>query len=80
GSDSKLSKTNETNPYLSAHGSAWGPLIQVPAVATSVALPVNKSGSNALNSADVNTLYGVCSGRLTDWSQIPGSGRSGAST
>ena len=23
GSDSKPSKTNETNPYLSAHGSAW---------------------------------------------------------
>lgn len=56
GSDSKLSKTNETNPYLSAHGSAWGPLIQVPSVATSVALPFNKSGSNAVNFADVNTL------------------------
>ena len=80
GSDSKLSKTNETNPYLSAHGSAWGPLIQVPSVATSVALPFNKSGSNAVNFADVNTLCGVFSGRLTDWSQIPGSGRSGAIT
>ena len=66
GSDSKLSKTNETNPYLSAHGSAWGPLIQVPSVATSVALPFNKSGSNAVNFADVNTLCGVFSGRLTD--------------
>ncbi|MBF3173840.1 protein disulfide reductase, partial [Pseudomonas aeruginosa] len=49
-------------------------------VATSVALPFNKSGSNAVHFADVNTLCGVFSGRLTDWSQIPGSGRSGAIT
>ncbi|MDQ4394655.1 substrate-binding domain-containing protein, partial [Pseudomonas aeruginosa] len=80
GSDSKLNPSGETTPYLSAHGSAWGPLIQVPSVATSVALPFNKSGSNAVNFADVNTLCGVFSGRLTDWSQIPGSGRSGAIT
>ena len=77
GSDSKLNPSGETNPYLSAHGAAWGPLIQVPAFATSVALPFNKTGSNAVNFADVNTLCGVFSGRLTNWSQIPGSGRSG---
>jgi ABC-type phosphate transport system substrate-binding protein len=76
GSDSKLS-TTELNNYVSAHGAAWGPLIQVPSVATSVAIPFNKTGTANVD-LSVNQLCGVFSGRLTDWSQITGSGRTGA--
>ncbi|MCE0460668.1 MULTISPECIES: substrate-binding domain-containing protein [Pseudomonas] len=78
GSDSKLS-TTELNNYVTAHGAAWGPLIQVPSVATSVAIPFNKTGTANVN-LSVNQLCGVFSGRLTDWSQITGSGRTGAIT
>lgn len=78
GSDSKLSAT-ELSSYVSAHGAAWGPLIQVPSVATSVAIPFNKTGTANVN-LSVNQLCGVFSGRLTDWSQITGSGRTGAIT
>jgi ABC-type phosphate transport system substrate-binding protein len=63
GSDSKLSQA-ELNGYVTNHGAAWGPLIQVPSVATSVDLSINE-------------LCGVFSGRLTDWSDITGSGRTG---
>jgi ABC-type phosphate transport system substrate-binding protein len=76
GSDSKLS-TTELNNYVSAHGAAWGPLIQVPSVATSVAIPFNKTGTANVD-LSVNQLCGVFSGRLNDWSQITGSGRTGA--
>ncbi|MCO8314134.1 substrate-binding domain-containing protein [Pseudomonas mandelii] len=76
GSDSKLSATELSN-YVSAHGAAWGPLIQVPSVATSVAIPFNKTGTANVD-LSVNQLCGVFSGRLTDWSQITGSGRTGA--
>jgi phosphate transport system substrate-binding protein len=76
GSDSKLSATELSN-YVSAHGAAWGPLIQVPSVATSVAIPFNKAGTANVD-LSVNQLCGVFSGRLTDWSQITGSGRTGA--
>ncbi|MCE6978425.1 protein disulfide reductase [Pseudomonas frederiksbergensis] len=78
GSDSKLSTTELSN-YVSAHGAAWGPLIQVPSVATSVAIPFNKTGTANVD-LSVNQLCGVFSGRLTDWSQITGSGRTGAIT
>ncbi|MGX1175297.1 substrate-binding domain-containing protein [Pseudomonas sp. R151218B TE3479] len=78
GSDSKLS-TTELNNYVTAHGAAWGPLIQVPSVATSVAIPFNKTGTANVD-LSVNQLCGVFSGRLTDWSQITGSGRTGAIT
>ncbi|OOG83762.1 alkaline phosphatase [Pseudomonas sp. A25(2017)] len=78
GSDSKLNAT-ELSGYVSAHGTAWGPLIQVPSVATSVAIPFNKTGTANVN-LSVNQLCGVFSGRLTDWSQITGSGRTGAIT
>lgn len=78
GSDSKLSATELSN-YVSAHGAAWGPLIQVPSVATSVAIPFNKTGTANVD-LSVNQLCGVFSGRLTDWSQITGSGRTGAIT
>jgi ABC-type phosphate transport system substrate-binding protein len=76
GSDSKLSTTELSN-YVSAHGAAWGPLIQVPSVATSVAIPFNKAGTANVD-LSVNQLCGVFSGRLNDWSQITGSGRTGA--
>jgi len=76
GSDSKLT-TAELSGYVSAHGAAWGPLIQVPSVATSVAIPFNKTGTANVD-LSVNQLCGVFSGRLTDWSQITGSGRTGA--
>ena len=65
GSDSKLSSTELSN-YVSAHGSAWGPLIQVPSVATSVAIPFNKSGvAGKTVNLSVNDLCGVFSGRLS---------------
>ena len=78
GSDSKLNAT-ELSTYASAKQPGWGKLIQVPSVATSVAIPFRKSGANAVD-LSVDELCGVFSGRLTDWSQITGAGRSGAIT
>ncbi|TNB81906.1 protein disulfide reductase [Pseudomonas sp. Fig-3] len=78
GSDSKLTQA-ELDAYVTNHGTAWGPLIQAPSVATSVAIPFNKTGTANVD-LSVNQLCGVFSGRLTDWSQITGSGRTGAIT
>ncbi|WHS58320.1 substrate-binding domain-containing protein [Pseudomonas sp. G2-4] len=78
GSDSKLTQA-ELNAYVTNHGTAWGPLIQAPSVATSVAIPFNKTGTANVN-LSVDQLCGVFSGRLTNWSQITGSGRTGAIT
>ncbi|QJI28842.1 protein disulfide reductase [Pseudomonas sp. ADAK18] len=75
GSDSKLS-TTELTGYSAAHGAAWGPLIQVPSVATSVAIPFNKAGTAAVD-LSVSDLCGVFSGRVNLWEQIPSSGRTG---
>ncbi|MGC5703344.1 substrate-binding domain-containing protein [Pseudomonas sp. NFXW11] len=75
GSDSKLSSTELSN-YATARNATWGPLIQVPSVATSVAIPFNKAGTAAVD-LSVNDLCGVFSGRVNDWSQIAGSGRTG---
>lgn len=75
GSDSKLTAGELLN-YKNGHEAAWGKLIQVPSVATSVAIPFNKAGTAAVD-LSVNQLCGVFSGRLTDWSQIAGSGRTG---
>jgi len=75
GSDSALTSAEATG-YASAHGAAWGPLIQVPSVATSVAIPFNKAGGNL--DISVSDLCGVFSGRITDWSSVAGSGRTGA--
>ncbi|MCP1462609.1 MULTISPECIES: substrate-binding domain-containing protein [unclassified Pseudomonas] len=75
GSDSKLSAA-ELLAYKNDHQAAWGKLIQVPSVATSVAIPFNKAGTAAVN-LSVNQLCGVFSGRLTNWNQITGSGRTG---
>lgn len=78
GSDSKLSAA-ELSGYVTAHNTAWGPLIQVPSVATSVAIPFRKSGANAVD-LSVNELCGVFSGRVNQWDQITGSGRTGPIT
>ncbi|NWA25046.1 substrate-binding domain-containing protein [Pseudomonas gingeri] len=78
GSDSKLASTDITT-YNTNHGAAWGPLIQVPAMATAVTIPFNKAGGN-LN-LTTQELCGVFSGRVTDWSGIAGNGgRSGPLT
>ncbi|MGU9805779.1 UNVERIFIED_CONTAM: substrate-binding domain-containing protein [Pseudomonas sp. CM11] len=78
GSDSKLTQA-ELNAYVTNHGTAWGPLIQVPSVATSVAIPFNKTGTANVD-LSVAQLCGVFAGTLTDWNQITGSGRSGPIT
>ncbi|WP_434611211.1 substrate-binding domain-containing protein [Pseudomonas sp. R1-7] len=78
GSDSKLSQA-ELDGYVTNHGAAWGPLIQVPSVATSVAIPFNKTGTANVD-LSVAQLCGVFAGTLTDWNQITGSGRSGPIT
>ncbi|WP_419736237.1 substrate-binding domain-containing protein [Pseudomonas sp. COR18] len=68
GSDSKLTQA-ELDGYVSAHGAAWGPLIQVPSVATSVAVPFNLAGGNSVN-LTVDQLCGVFSGRISNWNTI----------
>ncbi|KAA0942636.1 MULTISPECIES: substrate-binding domain-containing protein [unclassified Pseudomonas] len=78
GSDSKLT-TAELTTYGTNKQPTWGPLIQVPSVATSVAIAFNKAGANAVN-LSVDDLCGVFSGRRTDWSQISGAGRTGPIT
>ncbi|MDQ0654784.1 substrate-binding domain-containing protein [Pseudomonas cedrina] len=75
-SDSKLT-SRELSTYASTREPAWGKLIQVPSMGTSVAIPFNKSGTAAVD-LSVNELCGVFSGRITDWSGITGSGRAGA--
>ncbi|MDO9346269.1 substrate-binding domain-containing protein [Pseudomonas pergaminensis] len=78
GSDSKLTSA-ELSTYASTKQAAWGKLIQVPSVATSVAIPFNKSGTAAVD-LSVKELCGVFSGRITNWSGISGSGRTGPIT
>lgn len=78
GSDSKLSST-ELSTYATNKQPTWGKLIQVPSVATSVAIPFRKSGANAVD-LSVSELCGVFSGRITDWSGISGAGRTGPIT
>lgn len=75
GSDSKLSSI-ELSTYATNKQPAWGKLIQVPSVATSVAIPFRKSGASVVD-LSVKELCGVFSGRVTDWSGISGAGRTG---
>ncbi|NWA88937.1 substrate-binding domain-containing protein [Pseudomonas sp. D8002] len=75
GSDSKLTST-ELSTYASTKQATWGKLIQVPSVATSVAIPFNKAGTNAVD-LSVDQLCGVFSGRITTWNQLPATGRTG---
>lgn len=51
GSDSALTLTERDN-YNTAHAAAWGPMIQIPAVATSVLIPYKRVGTTALNLSD----------------------------
>lgn len=89
GSDSVLSGGDATVPtagseraiYNATYNVAgdpnrYGPLLQFPSVATSVTIPFNKAGA-ALNISDAN-LCGIFAGQITDWSQVAGSGRTGA--
>lgn len=60
GSDSALTTGNLTT-YNTTSGGNWGPLIQIPAVATAVLLPYQVSGQTALNLTDdqVCQVFGV---------------------
>ncbi|WP_144631030.1 substrate-binding domain-containing protein [Bordetella genomosp. 13] len=70
----------------------WGPVLQMPAYVSAVAIPFNKTNTSgnpealnfrALASStlpDVADLCGIFSGRIVDWSMIPGSHRSGPVT
>lgn len=77
GSDSILSST-EISTYQGAHQSPavpttsaanWGPLIQIPAAATSVTIPYKKAGVTNLNLTSAQ-LCGIFAGTITDWSAI----------
>lgn len=79
GTESKL-RSIELDGYANAHGQAWGPLIQVPAAATSVAIRFNKPGGGNLN-LSINEVCGIFSGRLDQWQYLTNSGgRSGPLT
>lgn len=79
GSDSVLSQT-EIDTYNAAYNTPtsttkFGPLLQLPSVATSVTIPFNKAGSAV--DLTVAQACGIFSGKITDWSSIDAS-RSGA--
>ncbi|MFJ7141416.1 substrate-binding domain-containing protein [Pseudomonas protegens] len=75
--ESKLTSAQLSN-YATVRKPAWGPLIQVPSAATSIAIAFNKPGG-ALN-LSTHDLCGIFSGRLVDWSQLYGSARNGPIT
>ncbi|AZC26919.1 MULTISPECIES: substrate-binding domain-containing protein [Pseudomonas] len=77
-SESKL-KYSEVGDYFSAHHADWGPLIQVPSAATTIAIRFNKAGSAEVD-LSTNDLCGIFSGRVNDWRQIKESGRTGPIT
>ncbi|MCE4053107.1 substrate-binding domain-containing protein [Pseudomonas sp. Au-Pse12] len=76
--ESKLSNS-QLAQYQYEHGSAWGPLIQVPSAATTVAIPFNKAGAGAID-LNISQLCGIFSGRIVNWGQIVGSGQVGPIT
>ncbi|VVN92861.1 Alkaline phosphatase L [Pseudomonas fluorescens] len=71
GSDSILSAT-EISTYNGAYGTSYGPLIQLPSVATSVAIPYKKTGQTALNLTSAQ-LCDALSGTATTWGTLLGS-------
>ncbi|WP_447904817.1 substrate-binding domain-containing protein [Stenotrophomonas geniculata] len=78
GSDSVLSQA-EIDTYNTTYNSAtsatkFGPLLQMPSVATSVTIPFNKAGSAV--DLTVAQACGIFSGKITDWSGT-GTGRTG---
>ena len=80
GSDSVLSST-ELSTYNSTYNVAgdanrFGALVQIPSVATSVTIPFNKAGSAV--DLSVTQICGIFSGKINNWSQLAGLGRTGA--
>ncbi|WP_336354643.1 substrate-binding domain-containing protein [Pseudomonas granadensis] len=70
GSDSILS-ASEISTYNTNFRSAYGPLIQLPSVATSVAIPYKKAGQTALNLTSAQ-LCDAFSGAKTTWGALLG--------
>ncbi|WP_192561297.1 substrate-binding domain-containing protein [Pseudomonas gozinkensis] len=70
GSDSVLS-ASEISTYNTNFGASYGPLIQLPSVATSVAIPYKKSGQTALNLTSAQ-LCDAFSGTKTTWGALLG--------
>ncbi|MNM19523.1 Alkaline phosphatase L precursor [compost metagenome] len=80
GSDSVLSGT-ELSTYnstynVSTDANRYGALVQIPSVATSVTIPFNKAGSAV--DLSVAQICGIFSGKVTNWNQLAGLGRTGA--
>jgi len=70
GSDSILSAT-EISTYNANFGASFGPLIQLPSVATSVAIPYKKAGNTTLNLTSAQ-LCDAFSGTATTWGALLG--------
>ncbi|HBP5609347.1 TPA: protein disulfide reductase [Pseudomonas aeruginosa] len=70
GSDSILS-TSELNTYNTNYNNTYGPLIQIPSVATSVTVPYKKSGITNLNLTSAQ-LCDAFSGAKSTWGQLLG--------
>lgn len=70
-SESILSSA-ELNAYTSNYGAAYGPLIQLPSVSTSVVIAYKKSGQTALNLTSAQ-LCDALSGSKTTWGALLGS-------
>ncbi|WP_286068546.1 substrate-binding domain-containing protein [Stenotrophomonas sp. 57] len=80
GSDSVLNST-ELSTYnstynVSGDANRYGALVQIPSVATSVTIPFNKAGSAV--DLSVTQICGIFSGKINNWSQLAGLGRTGA--
>ncbi|VVM36817.1 Alkaline phosphatase L [Pseudomonas fluorescens] len=70
GSDSILTPS-EISYYNSSFGAAYGPLIQVPSLATSIVIPYKKTGITALNLSSAQLCH-VFSGRNQTWGSLLG--------
>ena len=70
GSDSVLSGS-ELTTYNSNYNGTYGPLIQIPSVATSVTVPYRKDGNTTLNLTSAQ-LCDAFSGAKTTWGQLLG--------
>lgn len=68
GSDSVLS-ASEITTYDTNFGAGYGPLIQLPSVATSVAIPYKKAGQTTLN-LTTTQLCDALSGAKTTWGDL----------